>query len=97
MEIGRGPIAGFGGTHAERSSGPRVASWYRRSLRVLYGFGIWHLGSRYGCPGKPFGWRRNLCCGSLRRNLLDPALESSENFRVATLGAGREPECNRLP
>jgi hypothetical protein len=84
MGIGGGPIAGFGSAPAERLSGYRFARSSGRGVRVLYGFGLQHLSSRYGCLGETLGWHRDLCCGPLLRNSVDPALVASEDFGVGT-------------
>src|ERR1700678_382936 len=83
MEIGRGPIAGFGGALAERSSGYWVARSNGRSLRVFYGSSLRHLCFNYCDPGEPFVCCRDLRSGSLLRNFLDTALVASEDLRVA--------------
>src|SRR3981081_2398977 len=86
MGVGGGPIAGFGSAPAKRLSRYRVARPYRRGLRVLYAAGLRHLSARYGCLGETLEWHRNLCCGSLLRNLVDPALVASADFGVGTWG-----------
>src|SRR5437660_8159772 len=86
LEIRGRPIAGFGIALAKWSSGSRIARPHGRGLLVLYGFGFRHLSSHYGCQGETLGWPRSLCCGSLLRNFVDPALVVSEDFGVGTMG-----------
>ena len=50
----------------------------------FYGHSLRHLGSGYCDPGEPFVCRRDLRCGSLLRNFVDPALVPSEDFRLGT-------------
>jgi hypothetical protein len=84
MEIGWGPIAGFGSAPAERLSGYRIARPNGRSLWVFYGHSLRHLRSGYCDPGEPIVCCRNLRYSSLLRNFVDPALVVSEDFRVGT-------------
>jgi hypothetical protein len=86
MEIGGGPIAGFGSAPAERVTGSEVESPHRRSLLVFHGLSLLHLRSDYCDPCESFVCCRDLRCGSLLRNFVDPALVASEDFRLGTLG-----------
>ena len=86
MEIGGGPVAGFGCALVMRSPRYGVAHPYRRDFLVLYGRSLRHLRSRYCDPGEPLVCCRDLRCGSLLRNLVDPALVASEASGVGTWG-----------
>src|ERR1700693_2110976 len=88
MEIGGGPIAGFGSAPAERLSRYRVPRPNGLSLRVFYGHSLRHLRPGYCDPGEPFVSSRDLRYGSLLRNFLDSALVASEDFRVGTWTGG---------
>lgn len=91
MEIGRGPIAGFGGAPAERLSRYRVAHPHGCSLGVSYGDGLRHLRSDYCDAGEPFVCCRDLRCGSLLRNFFDPALVVADEVRLVIQGDATEP------
>src|ERR1039458_3779735 len=91
MEIGGGPVAGFGSAPAERLSRYRVTRPNGRSLLVFYGHSLRHLRSGYCDAGEPFVCGRNLRNGSLLRNFFDSALVASEDFRVGTGGEPVEP------
>lgn len=85
MEVGGGPIAGFGGAPAERLPRYGVAFPRGRSLLVFYGHVLRHFRFDYCDPGEPL-----LCCGDLRRgsllgNCFDPPLVASEDSRVGTV------------
>jgi len=84
MEIGGGPIAGFGSAPAERLSRHRVARPNGRSFQVFYGHSLRHLRSGYCDAGEPFVCCRDLRYGSLLRSFFDPALVASEGCRVGT-------------
>jgi len=88
MEIGVGPIAGFGGAPAERLSRYWVACPHWGSFRFFYGPGLRHLRFDYCDSGKPFACRRRLRWGPLLRDFVNPALVLSENFGLGTWGAG---------
>jgi len=95
MAICGGPVACFGRVPTERLSGYGIAPQYRRRLRVLYGCSIRHLSSGYCYLGESLGWCRDLRGGSLLRNLVDPTMVESEDFRVDPANNEPTPRVSR--
>jgi hypothetical protein len=57
----------------------RIGSAFGFFMALAFG-----ISPRYGCLGETLVWHRNLCCGALLRNLVDPALAASEDFGAGT-------------
>jgi hypothetical protein len=79
--VGR-PIAGFGPSTAKRVPGSRAANPPGCCVLVSYSPSLRHFRVSHGDPVESSVCSRDLRCGSLLRDFVDPALVASEAPKV---------------
>jgi hypothetical protein len=94
MEISGRPIAGFGPGIAKRVPGSSAANSPRCSVFVSYGSSLRHFRVSHRDPVQSPVCSRDLRCGSLLRDIVDPALVASEATKITNAITGtRKSNC----
>ena len=94
MEISGRPIAGFGPGIAKRVPGSSAANPPRCSVFVSYGSSLRHFRVSHRDPVQSPVCSRDLRCGSLLRDIVDPALVASEATKITNAITGtRKSNC----